>query len=385
MDWERCILILEGYGVGPKMIRLIRNFWRNAVLVCRASGNYSVPFQAGPGMTQGGPLSAKLFNILVDAVAWEWLRILRDENELEEEAIDMLLTTFFAIFYVDDAYLALRDPDFLQRALDVLVGLFPRVGLETNMKKTQTMICTPGRICTQLLKASYQRMKRGLVMAEEWDSRKVQCQQCGTSMAASSMRRHLADQHEIYQEVVVAEELLVAGAVVTYPATAKFGGKIDCPVPSCAGVLTSGWILRQHFSDPHPLDRVLISKEGYFPRCERCAMQVNLAYPRHIRTKECQVGVEWKIQRESAVRSALALRCQFTIHGDVLEGVEVFKYLGRLLAQDDDNAQAIRQQLQKARSVWACVGQVLHGENVGPLIADKFYKAVVQAVLLYGS
>jgi hypothetical protein len=175
MDREQCILILEGYGVGPRMIRLIRNFWCNAVLVCKASGNYGVPFQAGRGVTQGGPLSAKLFNILVTVVAREWLRILRDVSELEEEAIELLLATFFAIFYVDDVYLASRDPDFLQRALDVLVNFFARVGLETNMKKTQTMICTPGRIRTQLPTASYQRMKRGLVTAEEWDSRKVQC------------------------------------------------------------------------------------------------------------------------------------------------------------------------------------------------------------------
>jgi hypothetical protein len=34
MDRKRCLLILEGYGVGPRMIRLIRNFWHNAVLVC---------------------------------------------------------------------------------------------------------------------------------------------------------------------------------------------------------------------------------------------------------------------------------------------------------------------------------------------------------------
>jgi hypothetical protein len=27
MDWERCLLILEGYGVRPRMIRLIRNQW----------------------------------------------------------------------------------------------------------------------------------------------------------------------------------------------------------------------------------------------------------------------------------------------------------------------------------------------------------------------
>jgi hypothetical protein len=66
MDQERCIGILEGYGAGPRMIRLIRGYWRDAIMVCRASGNYG---KAGCGVTQGGPLSAKLFNILVDAVA----------------------------------------------------------------------------------------------------------------------------------------------------------------------------------------------------------------------------------------------------------------------------------------------------------------------------
>ena len=174
MDRERCILILEGYGVGPRMIWLIRNFWRNAVLVCRASGNYGVPFQAGRSVMQGRPLSAKLFNILVDAVAREWLWILLYESELEEEAIELLMATLFAIFYVDDAYLASRDPDFLQRVLNVLVDLFAWVGLETNVKKTQAMTCTPGRIRTQLPTASYQqvwsRRRNG--------SRKVQCQQC---------------------------------------------------------------------------------------------------------------------------------------------------------------------------------------------------------------
>ena len=53
------------------MIQLIRTYWRDAIMVCRASGNYGTPFKAGRGVTQGGPLSAKLFNILVDAVTRE--------------------------------------------------------------------------------------------------------------------------------------------------------------------------------------------------------------------------------------------------------------------------------------------------------------------------
>ncbi len=74
--------------------------------------------------------------------------------------------------------------------------------------------------------------------------------------------------------------------------------------------------------------------------------------------------MERKRQRELAVSSALALRHQFTIHGDVLERVEVFKYLGRLLAQDDDNVQAIQQQPWKAQSIWARASQVHCGENM---------------------
>ncbi len=60
MDRERCLLILEGHGAGPNMRRLIRHFWDEATNMCRASGNYGAPFKAGRGVTQGGPLSAKL-------------------------------------------------------------------------------------------------------------------------------------------------------------------------------------------------------------------------------------------------------------------------------------------------------------------------------------
>ena len=70
-------------------------------------------------------------------------------------------------------------------------------------------------------------------------------------------------------------------------------------------------------------------------------MQFDPRYARHQYTKECQVGVEWKKEWEAAVTSALALRQQFSVYGDVLEQVEVFKYLGCLLAQDDDDIRAI--------------------------------------------
>ena len=76
INWEQCLQLMEEYGVGPNMRQLIRQFWDEATNVCRASGNYGVPFKLGHGITQGGPLSAKLFNIIVDAVVREWHRII---------------------------------------------------------------------------------------------------------------------------------------------------------------------------------------------------------------------------------------------------------------------------------------------------------------------
>ena len=100
-------MLLEGYGAGPQIIRLIRIYWRDAIMVCRASGNYGQPFKASRGVTQGGPLSARLFNILVDAVVREWFCLLKTQVDYEAAELDKLIATLFAIFYVDYAYLAL--------------------------------------------------------------------------------------------------------------------------------------------------------------------------------------------------------------------------------------------------------------------------------------
>ncbi len=386
MDRERCIMILEGYGAGPRLVRLVCSYWRNAIVVCWALGNYGTAFKAGRGVTQGGPLSAKLFNILVDAVVQEWIRQLRQGGEFKEEELSEIMAMFFAIFYVDDACLASRDAGFLQHALDILVDLFKRVGLQTNTSKTQTMICMPGRIWMQLPTESYRRMQRGRVTAGEWNARDVECQQCGKELKASSLGRHLADVYEIYQQAVVAEALLEVHPPVTYTvSTALHARALSCLYLGCKGHLWDGWMMRRHFWDVHLMDLVKVPKEGKFDHCKQCGMQVHPMYPQHRYTKECQIGVERKHQRETAILSALALRQQFLVRGNVLEQVEVNIYLGRLLAQDDDGIQAICAQMRKAQATWARVGQVLWSKNASPFVAAKFYQAIIQVILLYGS
>ncbi len=102
-------------------------------------------------------------------------------------------------------------------------------------------------------------------------------------------------------------------------------------------------------------------------------MQVDPLYLVHINTKECWLGTARHHQWDMAVRSALALRQQFMVHGDVLERVEVFRYLSRLLSQNDNDIQAVQSQLCKARGTWARIRQVLRRENAPRRVSAKFY------------
>ena len=110
----------------------------------------------------------------------------------DAEYMTELMGSFFVIFYIGDAYFALRNPVFLQTALDIMVELFECVGLKTYCLKMQAMVCTPGRIRTQLPTASYHRMRLGFHKSNNWEARRVSCHHCGTKMQAQSLPRHLA-------------------------------------------------------------------------------------------------------------------------------------------------------------------------------------------------
>jgi hypothetical protein len=105
----------------------------------------------------------------------------------------------------------------------------------------------------------------------------------------------------------------------------------------------------------------------------------------HHRTELCQRGWERRCQHAAATGSQHALNHVFTCNGDELARVEVFKYLGRLIAYNDANTQAMQSNLRKAWGCWAWILRVLRAENATPRTSGMCYKATVQAVLLYGS
>ena len=99
----------------------------------------------------------------------------------------------------------------------------------------------------------------------------------------------------------------------------------------------------------------------------------------------CKAMHAAKLQQKAVSDSPKPLEAKFFAYGVELERVEVFKYLGRLIAYDDEDTQVVRGNLKKARRVWARISRVLRAKNASPRVCGMFYKATVQSVLLFGS
>jgi hypothetical protein len=158
-----------------------------------------------------------------------------------------------------------------------------------------------------------------------------------------------------------------------------------CPVPQCGRQLGTRLNLRHHFLMQHMQDLVCIPIKSSqpLPQCEQCGLQMPVEglNGSHYLIELCQWGWERTRQHAAAVRSHEALGCLFTAYGGKMERVEVFKYLGHLIAYYDANTQAMRLNPRKTRGYWAWILRVLRAEN----LTARIHKVTVQADLLYGS
>ena len=96
--------------------------------------------------------------------------------------------------------------------------------------------------------------------------------------------------------------------------------------------------------------------------------------------------MRWRI-RDVEI-SANCMGATFSLTGvdrvECFEGVESFKYLGRILHQAHDDWPEVLCNIWRARKVLERLGKLLRQERADLRILAKFYRAVVQAVLLLG-
>ena len=63
----------------------------------------------------------------------------------------------------------------------------------------------------------------------------------------------------------------------------------------------------------------------------------------------------------------------------------MFKYLRAVFTVDDDNWPEMVGNLWKVRKIWVRMARILRQEGTSPRVFGMFFKAVVQAVLLFES
>ena len=68
-----------------------------------------------------------------------------------------------------------------------------------------------------------------------------------------------------------------------------------------------------------------------------------------------------------------------------VKGVDSFNYIGRILHRSEANWTAVLKNIQKARQVWGSLGKLLRWEDVDLIVLEKFYRTVVEEVLLFGA
>ena len=89
---------------------------------------------------RGGPLSPTIFNMVVGTVIRHWVTLVEGEG-VGPNGFRRAVQWLAEFFYANVVPLASPRPSRPQAALDVLEGLFDRVGFQTNVNKTVGMVC----------------------------------------------------------------------------------------------------------------------------------------------------------------------------------------------------------------------------------------------------
>jgi hypothetical protein len=245
LDQTRTLQLLQGYGIGERILHLLTNFWTGLKVVARQQGYHGEPFRSERGTTQGDIISPTIFNVVVDAVIRTW------HHKLETHGIADMVK---AVFYADDGHFYSTNADALQLATDLIVELFECMGLQTNPTKTKIMICAPQphstRICTPVYK---RRMAGTRETNNTYSARKrqhIECDICRAMVQERSLSRHKRFKHGVdtasTSQQAMPPHLTGNGTIyeISMPDYKQAG---QCPVPGCNTIIKDQHGMRRHF------------------------------------------------------------------------------------------------------------------------------------------
>ena len=138
---------------------------------------------------------------------------------------------------------------------------------------------------------------------------------------------------------------------------------IDCPVKVCPGRVTSRTNLQFYFMHWHVEDTILVINKGPGPQpqCDQCGMFIPWGEMtlRHLGNAICKISVERKRRHISSTSIQVSACIEFRAQYQVLENVETFNCLGRILSCNDRDWPSVAWNLQRERIKWGQLSSML--------------------------
>ena len=137
-----------------------------------------------------------LFKVVVDSVVRNWLSLTVEDEEVIQYELEHAVGWILGVFYEYDSLLGSREPEWIQGALSILIGMFWRIRLASNVAKSKITMCQLGAIGPGMSEEIFYRSSTGEGETKpERMRRKMPCPDHGVEMKTISMKSHSKKLH----------------------------------------------------------------------------------------------------------------------------------------------------------------------------------------------
>ena len=196
------------------------------------------------------------------------------------------------------------------------------------------------------------RRRRGLSTTLSFTKRKnldIQCELYRKTMKEVSLERHMRNMRKM--DLTQKYKKHIEETTGTHILDNFTKGIFNyCPIPGCSRGGKNTFAICRNFYNRYPKASTIISGDRNVVKCDLCRMMCrNLE--KHKKTNYCKKDIAQRRNKRLQELQALANDVTFIVNRNVIERVCKFKYLGRWLADDDDDNDtcSIIDNLKKAR------------------------------------
>jgi hypothetical protein len=264
---------------------------------------------------------------------------------------------------------------------------------------TMAMILQGKKQMTQISERAYARMTNGGegLSHQEHQAEKVSCDKCGKIIGRGRLEKHqqtatckkasATKANPQVEKVAVSVWSKGASSQSHFAISLPKETSTPCPVDGCPYKTPDRRAMQCHFRNRHCCSTICIIEEGLLPQCRLCGIIKGDVGLTHQATADCKKHTQKRQKRLQATANRSDVQeTVFTVNGTAIKMVKQFKYLGRMLDDNDSDLPAVEQNLIKARKRWGMIGRILKKrKSTKPKTMATFYKVIVQSLLLFGS